>query len=100
MAARWTCGVARPANRLNIRKSIYTLTDPQLQDLKDAVNAIKADGSYDDFIERHHMSMQHEHPASAYAPASGGPPDGVRCRAYGGRAAGRKAAASSRASSS
>ena len=29
---------------MNIRKNIYTLTDPQLQDFKDAVNAIM-DGS-------------------------------------------------------
>jgi hypothetical protein len=42
---------------MNIRKSIYTLSDTQLQDFKDALNAAKADGSYDDFIERHHHSM-------------------------------------------
>jgi Mg-chelatase subunit ChlD len=42
---------------MNIRKNIYTLTDQQLQDFKDAVNAIKADGTYDTFIERHHHSM-------------------------------------------
>ena len=42
---------------MNIRKNIYTLTDAQLQAFKDAVNAIKADGTYDDFIERHHHSM-------------------------------------------
>ena len=42
---------------MNIRKNIYSLTDGQLQAFKDAVNAIKADGSYDDFIERHHHSM-------------------------------------------
>lgn len=43
---------------MNIRKNIYTLTDTQLQDFKDAVNAIKADGTYDTFIERHHHSME------------------------------------------
>jgi len=42
---------------MNIRKNIYTLTDQQLQDFKDALNAAKADGSYDAFIERHHHSM-------------------------------------------
>ena len=42
---------------MNIRKNIYTLTDAQLQAFKDALNAIKADGSYDDFIVRHHHSM-------------------------------------------
>ena len=42
---------------MNIRKSIYTLTDTQLQAFKDAVNAIKTDGTYDDFIERHHHAM-------------------------------------------
>ena len=42
---------------MNIRKNIYTLTDAQLQDFKDAVNAIKTNGTYDTFIERHHHSM-------------------------------------------
>jgi hypothetical protein len=42
---------------MNIRQNIYTLTDEQLQDFKDALNAAKADGSYDVFIERHHHSM-------------------------------------------
>lgn len=42
---------------MNIRRNIYTLSDQQLQDLKDALNAAKADGSYDDFIIRHHHSM-------------------------------------------
>lgn len=42
---------------MNIRKNLYTLTDQQLQDFKDAVNAIKTDGTYDTYIERHHHSM-------------------------------------------
>jgi hypothetical protein len=42
---------------MNIRKSLYTLTPAQLQAFKDALNAIKADGAYDAFIERHHHSM-------------------------------------------
>lgn len=42
---------------MNIRKSIYALSDQQLQDFKDALNLAKADGSYDDFITRHHHSM-------------------------------------------
>src|SRR5918995_753953 len=42
---------------MNIRKNLYTLSDQQLQDFKDAVNALKADGSYDTFIERHHHAM-------------------------------------------
>jgi hypothetical protein len=42
---------------MNIRKNIYSLSDTQLQELKDALNAIKADGTYDTFIERHHHSM-------------------------------------------
>jgi hypothetical protein len=42
---------------MNIRKNIYSLSDQQLQDFKDALNAIKADGTYDTFIERHHHSM-------------------------------------------
>ncbi|MDQ3937568.1 MAG: tyrosinase family protein, partial [Chloroflexota bacterium] len=42
---------------MNTRKNIYTLTDQQLQDLKDALNGIKANGAYDQFIHRHHHSM-------------------------------------------
>lgn len=42
---------------MNIRKNVYTLSDQQLQDFKDALNAAKADGSYDDFIVRHHGAM-------------------------------------------
>jgi hypothetical protein len=42
---------------MNIRKNLYTLSDQQLQDFKDAVNALKADGLYDTFIERHHHAM-------------------------------------------
>lgn len=53
---------------MNIRKNIYTLTDPQLQDFKDAVNAIKADGTYDTFIQRHHHSMMTATPWGAETP--------------------------------
>ena len=42
---------------MNIRKNIYTLSDAQLLALQNALNAAKADGSYDDFIVRHHHSM-------------------------------------------
>jgi hypothetical protein len=42
---------------MNIRQNIYTLTDTQLADLQTALNACKADGSYDTFIHRHHMTM-------------------------------------------
>lgn len=42
---------------MNIRRNIYSLTDQQLQDLKDALNGIKANGAYDQFIHRHHHSM-------------------------------------------
>jgi Mg-chelatase subunit ChlD len=42
---------------MNIRKNIYTLTDAQLADFKDAVNAIKTNGKYDTFIEHHHHAM-------------------------------------------
>lgn len=52
---------------MNIRKNIYMLTDTQLQDYKDAVNAIKADGTYDTFIERHHHSMMTATPWGAEA---------------------------------
>ena len=42
---------------MNIRKNIYRLTPQELADFQDALNAIKADGSYDDFIARHHHAM-------------------------------------------
>ena len=53
---------------MNIRKNIYTLTDAQLQDFKDAVNAIKTSGAYDTFIERHHHSMMTATPWQAETP--------------------------------
>jgi hypothetical protein len=53
---------------MNIRKNIYTLTDQQLQDFKDAMNLIKADGTYDTFIERHHHAMMTPTPWQTEAP--------------------------------
>ncbi|MFD7132036.1 tyrosinase family protein [Streptomyces sp. NPDC059894] len=42
---------------MNIRKNIYRLTPQELADFQDALDAVKADGSYDDFIARHHHAM-------------------------------------------
>lgn len=42
---------------MNIRKNVYHLTPQELADFQDALNAIKADGSYDEFIARHHHAM-------------------------------------------
>ncbi len=42
---------------MNIRKNIYSLTPQELADFQDALNAIKADGSYDGFVHRHHHAM-------------------------------------------
>ncbi len=53
---------------MNIRKNIYTLTDDQLQDFKDAMNEIKADGTYDTYITRHHHSMMTATPWGAETP--------------------------------
>jgi hypothetical protein len=53
---------------MNIRKSIYTLSDSQLAAFQAAVNAIKADGSYDDFIHRHHHAMMQATPWQSEAP--------------------------------
>lgn len=53
---------------MNIRKNIYSLTDTQLQAFKAAVNAIKADGTYDTFIARHHHSMMTATPWGAETP--------------------------------
>ena len=42
---------------MNVRRNIYSLSATDLADWQAAVNAAKADGSYDDFIVRHHHSM-------------------------------------------
>lgn len=66
---------------MNIRKRIYSLTDTELQRFVEAVNAAKADGSYDAFIERHHHSMM---TATLMPGESGGP--GLRNSAHRGPA--------------
>jgi Common central domain of tyrosinase/von Willebrand factor type A domain len=53
---------------VNVRKNIYTLTDAQLQDFKDAVNALKTAGTYDTFIAHHHHSMMTPTPWQAETP--------------------------------
>lgn len=42
---------------MDCRKNIYSLTDTELANYQAAVNALKADGRYDEFIMRHHMAM-------------------------------------------
>ena len=42
---------------MNVRRSIYALSDGALTAFQNALNQIKADGSYDEFIRRHHHSM-------------------------------------------
>lgn len=42
---------------MDCRKNIYSLSDTELANFLTAVNAIKADGRYDEFIMRHHMAM-------------------------------------------
>lgn len=54
---------------MDIRQNIYSLTDDQLLRFQDAVNAIKADGTYDHFTELHHHSM---HEAMVLPGESGG----------------------------
>lgn len=53
---------------MDIRQNIYSLTDEQLLRFQDAVNAIKADGTYDYFTEQHHHSM---HQATVFPWESG-----------------------------
>lgn len=53
---------------MNIRKNIYSLSDAQLEDFQEALNEAKADGSYDDFIVRHHHSMMTPTPFGGEAP--------------------------------
>lgn len=54
---------------MDIRQNIYSLTDDQLERFQAAVNAIKADGTYDHFTEQHHHSM---HEATVFPWESGG----------------------------
>ena len=42
---------------MNVRRNVYSLSPADLAAWQAAVNAMKADGSYDDFIVRHHHSM-------------------------------------------
>ncbi len=41
----------------NKRKNIYSLSDDELTTFRDAVNTLKSDGTYDTFVERHHVAM-------------------------------------------
>lgn len=54
---------------MDIRQNIYSLTDDQLERFQAAVNALKADGTYDYFTEQHHHSM---HEATVFPWESGG----------------------------
>lgn len=42
---------------LDIRKNIYDLSKDELATFRDAVNTLKADGTYDEFVHRHHEAM-------------------------------------------
>jgi hypothetical protein len=42
---------------MDIRKNIYSLTDTELANFKQALNNMKASGAYDEFVKRHHMAM-------------------------------------------
>jgi hypothetical protein len=53
---------------VNIRRNIYTLGDDALAAFQAAVNEIKADGTYDDFIRRHHHAMMVATPWSTETP--------------------------------
>ncbi len=55
---------------MNIRKSIYALSDSQLAAFQAAVNAIKANGTYDEFIRRHHHSMMMATPWQTETPSA------------------------------
>ncbi|MEV7442908.1 tyrosinase family protein [Streptomyces sp. NPDC091204] len=53
---------------MNIRKNIYSLTPQELADFQAALNTAKSDGSYDDFIHRHHHAMMAATPMSGETP--------------------------------
>jgi tyrosinase len=42
---------------LAIRKNIYDLTKDELMTFRDAVNTLKTEGTYDEFVHRHHEAM-------------------------------------------
>jgi hypothetical protein len=47
---------------MDCRKNIYSLSPNELNDFREAVNLLKANGTYDTFIERHHHAMMHATP--------------------------------------
>ena len=49
---------------MDYRKNIYSLSLNELNDFREAVNLLKANGTYDTFIERHHHAMMHATPMS------------------------------------
>jgi hypothetical protein len=53
---------------MNVRRNLYSLTDVQLKAFQKALNEIKADGTYNTFIERHHHSMMTATPWQSEAP--------------------------------
>src|SRR5215207_8749304 len=46
----------------DLRKNIYSLSATELQDFIEAVNLLKANGTYDTFVRRHHHAMMHATP--------------------------------------
>lgn len=42
---------------MDTRRNIYSLSDAALADFLTAVNGLKTDGLYDDFVRRHHQAM-------------------------------------------
>jgi hypothetical protein len=44
---------------MGCRKNIYSLTPTQLQKFVNALNTLKANGTYDTFVERHNVAMHH-----------------------------------------
>ncbi len=51
-----------PTQQLMVRKSIYSLSPDEVNRLVNAINTMRADGEYQDFVNRHIQSMMTETP--------------------------------------
>jgi tyrosinase len=53
---------------MDTRKNIYSLSDPALMAIQTAINALKVDGGYDDFVGRHFHGGHMIHRGPAFLP--------------------------------
>ena len=53
---------------MDLRQNIYALSDSALAGVIGAINALKADGGYDDFVRRHFLAGHAMHRGPAFLP--------------------------------